>query len=79
LGQKHTLQHFKKEHFLPDLIDRSSYEVWKKAGGKSLVERAKDRVKKILKEHSVPPLDKGIQNELYNIIKRAEKELSSKI
>jgi len=78
LAQKHTLNHFMKEQFIPELIDRSSYDEWKKSGEKSLVDRAKEKVKKILKEHSVPPLDKDIQKELYGIIKRAEKELPKK-
>jgi trimethylamine--corrinoid protein Co-methyltransferase len=64
-----------KEQFIPELIDRSSYDEWKKNGEKSLVDRAKEKVKKILKEHSVPPLDKDIQKELNTITKRAMKEL----
>jgi len=79
LGQKHTMDHFLKEQFIPELTDRSGYDVWKKAGEKSLVERAKEKVKKILKEHSVPPLDKDIQKELHSIIKRAEKGLPKKL
>ncbi len=75
LAQKHTMNHFMKEQFIPELIDRSSYDEWKKNGEKSLVDRAREKVKKILKEHSVPPLDKDIQKELNNIIKRAEKQL----
>ena len=79
LAQKHTMDHFMKEQFIPELIDRSSYDDWKKNGEKSLVDRAKEKVKKILKEHSVPPLDKDIQKELDKIIKRAEKELRKKL
>ena len=75
LAQKHTMNHFMKEQFIPELIDRSGYDEWKKNGEKSLVDRAKEKVKKILEEHSVPPLDKDIQKELDSIIKRAEKEL----
>ena len=75
LAQKHTMNHFMKEQFIPELIDRSGYAEWKKNGEKTLVDRAREKVKKILKEHSVPPLDKDIQKELNNIIKRAEKQL----
>jgi trimethylamine:corrinoid methyltransferase-like protein len=56
---------------LAKLIDRSGYDEWKKNGEKTLVDKAKEKVKKILKEHSVPSLDKDIQKELENIIKRA--------
>ena len=78
LAQKHTMNHFMKEQFIPELIDRSGYDEWKKNGEKNLVERAREKVKKILKEHSVSPLDKDIQKELLNITKKAEKELPKK-
>jgi len=79
LAQKHTMDNFMKAQFIPELIDRSSYDEWRKNGEKSLVDKAREKVKKILKEHSVPPLDKDIQKDLNNIIKRAEKELTKKL
>jgi trimethylamine--corrinoid protein Co-methyltransferase len=79
LAQKHTMDNFMKEQFIPELIDRSSYDEWRKNGEKSLVDKAREKVKNILKEHSVPPLDKDIQKELDKIIKRAEKELLKKL
>jgi len=78
LAQKHTMEHFMREQFIPELTDRGGYDEWKKGGEKSLVDRARDKVRKILKEHSVPPLDIDIQKELYTIIRRAEKELGQK-
>ncbi|MGD8505101.1 MAG: trimethylamine methyltransferase family protein [Candidatus Bathyarchaeota archaeon] len=77
LADMHTLQHFKKEHFFPELTDRSSYDAWRKAGGKSLVKRAREKAEEILKEHWPTPLDKDVQREIAEIIKRAEKELPS--
>jgi trimethylamine--corrinoid protein Co-methyltransferase len=73
------MDNFMKEQFIPELIDRSSYDEWRKNGEKSLVDKAREKVKNILKEHSVPPLDKDIQKELDKIIKRAEKELLKKL
>ena len=79
LAEKHTLQHFKEEHFFPELTDRSSYDAWKKAGGKSLVKRARERTEEILKEHWPTPLDKDVQKEISEIIRRAKKELPKSI
>jgi len=56
-------------------MDRSSYEAWKKAGGKSLVKRARERAEEILRDHWPTPLDKDVQKEISEIIERAEKEL----
>lgn len=72
LGLKHTLEHFQKEIWL-----KKRAAIPSPTDG-SQIDRAKEKVKKILKEHSVPPLDKDIQKELNNIIKRAEKELPKK-
>jgi len=75
LAEKHTLKHFKESLFFPEIMDRSSYEAWKKAGGKSLVKRARERAEEILKDYWPTPLDKDVQKEISEIIERAEKEL----
>ncbi len=76
LAEKHTLQHFKEEHLFSELVDRRSYAAWKKAGAKSLVETAREKAKEILKEHQPTPLDKDVQKEISDIIRRAESELA---
>ncbi|UCE15771.1 MAG: trimethylamine methyltransferase family protein [Candidatus Bathyarchaeota archaeon] len=75
LAEKHTLKHFKDALFFPELTDRHSYDAWKKAGGKSMIKRARERAEEILKEHWPTPLDKDVQKEISEIISRAEKEL----
>ncbi len=72
LNQKHTLRHVKEEHFLTDLSDRDTYEQWLAKGRKNILERARERVRKILKEHEPKPLDPGVDKELLKIIKGAE-------
>ena len=75
VSQKHTLEHFQKEYFYPELADTRGYEAWRKAGAKTLIEKANEKAKKILKEHWPTPLDKDVQKEISEIISRAEKEL----
>jgi trimethylamine--corrinoid protein Co-methyltransferase len=76
LAERHTLDHLRKEHFIPELTDRRSYEAWLKTGAKDIVERAKEKVKTILKKHRPEPLEKGAAKEIREIIKRADKDLS---
>jgi trimethylamine--corrinoid protein Co-methyltransferase len=78
LAEKHTLQHFTEEHIFSELVDKGSYASWKKSGSKSLIEMARERVKKILKEHNPAPLDKDVQKEISDIIRRAESELAKR-
>lgn len=75
LQQKHTLKHYREEYFIPKLVDRSSRSQWEKMGGKSIVEVARERAKKILSEHEPPKLDNDICKQLKEILKEAAKNL----
>ena len=55
---------------MPDLFDKSGYEHWAAAGGKSLRKRANKRVKKILEAHQPHPLPEDKQNEIAGIIEK---------
>lgn len=55
LGQRHTMEHFRTEHFIPVVSDRSSFDTWTAKGSKTLIERAGQEVKRILNEHRVEP------------------------
>ncbi len=73
LSQPHTLKNFQKEHFIPKLCDRDSHESWIDKGRPSMIDTAKARVKKILKEHQPKPLDPAVEKELLAVIADAEK------
>jgi trimethylamine--corrinoid protein Co-methyltransferase len=65
LSEKHTLEWFRKEQFMPSaLIDRKEWRVWKNDGAKSTRQRAKEQVAKILKEHTPEPLPDDIRRDL---------------
>lgn len=75
LAERHTLDYLRKEHFIPELTDRRSYEAWLKNGAKDLVKRAKEKVKMILEKHRPEPLENDAAKEIREIIKRADKDL----
>jgi len=76
LAQRHTMQHLKAgEHFMPDLIDRRSFDAWSMSGSKSLVDRARDKTKWILENHKVPPLDADTQKKVDAVIEKAKKPM----
>ena len=53
LGQKHTSKKLRSEHFMPsDVIDRLTKDSWIQSGSKSILDRAKLRVEKLLQEYS---------------------------
>jgi trimethylamine--corrinoid protein Co-methyltransferase len=70
LGQRHTLEHFKTEHFIPIVTDRSSFDTWVAKGSKTLVDRAGDEVRRILKEHRVEPVRGEVGETAARLIKK---------
>jgi trimethylamine--corrinoid protein Co-methyltransferase len=77
LAEKHTLLH-SREVWVPMLTDARPYPTWKEAGAKSVVEKAREKVKEILKTHRPEPLDTNVREKLTEIIKSAEKSMTNK-
>ncbi len=75
LAEKHTRAHLLEEHFMPELFDKNVRQTWEKKGAKDVVEVAKEKVQKILKEHSAPILDSDIQKDVDAIMVNAKKKL----
>ncbi|MBU0684655.1 MAG: trimethylamine methyltransferase family protein [Thermoplasmatota archaeon] len=75
LAQRHTLTHMRTEFFMPNLVDRRSFDAWSQTGSKSMRDRAREKVKEILANHKVPPLDANAQKKLDAIIEKAKKPM----
>lgn len=75
LAQRHTMNHLKSEMFMPNLIDRRSYDAWAQAGSKTLVDAAREKTKWILQNHKVPPLDAEVEKKLQGVIEKAKKPM----
>ncbi|MCS7366386.1 MAG: trimethylamine methyltransferase family protein [archaeon YNP-WB-062] len=69
LKHKHTREWWRKEHYIPKLFDKRTYDMWKKLGSKDLNTIAKENVEKILKEHVVEPLPKDVEKMLDETMK----------
>jgi trimethylamine--corrinoid protein Co-methyltransferase len=73
LDSSHTLKHF-RERWYPAVMDRDNYDGWQARGGKTLQERAAQRVEEILAEHEPEPLDGEVAKAVHAIVERAERE-----
>ncbi len=70
LAEKHTLEWFRKEQYLPsELVDRQESKAWKAAGSKDIVQRAREIVQKTLKEHEPEPLASDIERDLDDVMR----------
>jgi trimethylamine--corrinoid protein Co-methyltransferase len=64
LNQSHTARLFRQEHYLPGLLPREGYRAWEKAGSRSALDFAQDRVREILAHHQPRQLDPALEQEL---------------
>jgi trimethylamine---corrinoid protein Co-methyltransferase len=64
LAEDHTVRRFRQEHFIPGLLPREPYDAWEKAGSRSAVDLARDRVREILAQHQPRELDPALEQEL---------------
>lgn len=74
LGQRHTFQHFRTEHFIPIVSDRSSYDGWSTHGRKSILDRAGEEVRRIFKEHRVEPLSREVAETVKALLKKRTRQ-----
>ena len=73
LGQRHTMERFRTEHFMPVISDRSSWDSWVQRGSKSILDRARQQVKKILDEHTVEPVRDEVGETVAKLIDKRRK------
>ena len=69
LNSAHTRQHY-RERWYPTLIERFNYSQWEKKGGKTLAQRAADRVESILTSHCPVPLSEDAAQAVRAIVER---------
>jgi len=75
LADKHTLEWFNKELFIPsELVDRQDLKLWKEQGSKDSFRRANEIAQKIIKDHKPEPLPKDNEKDLDAVAKRIMKD-----
>jgi trimethylamine--corrinoid protein Co-methyltransferase len=76
LQQDHTLHHFRKELWMPTLLNRQHYDVWRQAGAKDMAQRVQDRVRELYESHTVPPLPDRTLAALERLVQEGQEELT---
>jgi trimethylamine--corrinoid protein Co-methyltransferase len=75
LSHRHTMQWLHKEHFMTDITDRRVGESWEADGKKSVVDRAREKVARIMKEHQVAPVAPEVAQQFEEIVKKADADI----
>jgi trimethylamine--corrinoid protein Co-methyltransferase len=76
LSSEHTMAHF-RERWYPDVFERGNFDQWTDKGGKSLGERAVERVNQILAEHQPETLPEEVVQAIKAVVRRAEESFKS--
>lgn len=71
MGTRHTLDHLRKDVWIPELADRNIHDNWVKAGSKDMFARAKEKVTDILSRHRPKPLEKEQKKEIDGVLRTA--------
>lgn len=78
LGKRATLERLKAgEHFEPRLGQRGSWDAWSRRG-RTEIQAARDRVEKLRREHSVPPLAADSERAVGDLLARAARRTETR-
>jgi trimethylamine:corrinoid methyltransferase-like protein len=77
LSEKHTLDHFKEEHWRPTLFNRENLANWIKKGKKTVDQKLLEKAAEILKNHKPEPLPQAVKGKLDAIWTEAERKVGS--
>jgi len=78
LKEKHTLQHFQSEHWIPTLTNRENADSWLRKGAPNLRDSARGLAMQILEKHEPTPIPREISAELRKIVDLAEQKFKGK-
>ena len=71
LQHEHTAEHFRNEFYFSDLLERLPWSAWESQEVRGLEEKAREKARKILREHSPKSLDKEKEREIDKIVYKA--------
>ncbi len=72
LGHQHTRQNFRKEIWVPHLMERRNWEQWERDGQKDIEQRAREKAKEILASHHPERLPPEVEAEIDRIVREAK-------
>ena len=72
---EHTVEHFRQEHWQPDLFTRDNLNAWLAGDRKTELDKAEDLCRQILRDHRPRNIDEPTEKELLKVIDRARRDL----
>lgn len=79
LAEEHTMEFFRDEVWFANLVSRENYETWSKNGSKTMTERARDYMLKLLETHTPQPLAEDVAAALDRLMKETDDAFRSRL
>jgi len=76
VSTKETARRCRTEIWNPTLMDRDRWAQWEAAGAKTMQERIREKLRRILETHQPPPLPAGAAERIEAILQRAEERVA---
>lgn len=76
IDKKHTRENYKKNLWMPNLLERYNFENWIKKGATTMEQRCQKRKEEILADLKEKTFDTDVVKDLENVVKNAKKDLS---
>ncbi|HEX9907186.1 MAG TPA: trimethylamine methyltransferase family protein [Thermoplasmata archaeon] len=68
LGMKHTIDHLRKDIWMPEMVDRNVFDNWARMGSRDLRAKAREKALEILRTHQPMPLEKEQKQEIDKVV-----------
>ncbi|HEB29751.1 MAG TPA: hypothetical protein ENI15_02610 [Spirochaetes bacterium] len=75
IDREHTVKHFRKELWFPELLDRQYFQQWLENGALSMEERCRIRKEDIIGTHEPEPVPRELERALGQIVKDSKRQL----
>jgi trimethylamine--corrinoid protein Co-methyltransferase len=72
LAERHTLDHFRSEHYVPTLCDRRTRIQWERMGARDIVKAAREKMHNLLEHHTPPTLDHDTLLQIRALVRQSE-------
>lgn len=77
IDQEHTVDHYRSEIWMPQLLDRQYWQPWVDAGRPDTVTRARKRLDELLASYRPPPLDDTVARDVEKVLADARRHLGT--
>jgi len=74
LAHPHTAATFRREFYLPDIVERMPWTAWEAQGLRGMEAKAREKARTILADHRPEPLEAAQVREIDRIVAAAQRD-----